>query len=176
MGPAGADELFDVCDADDHVVGQALRSEVHARGLLHRAVHVFVFNSRGELLLQRRSAGKDEYPLRLTSSASGHLGAGESYDAAAVRELREELGLSAALEFAAQFPASSETAHEHTRLYLARTDETPVPDPEEIASLEWAAPAVIAARIAAQPDDYTPPFRVLFEWYCGSRLPATGGP
>src|SRR5690606_34978196 len=67
-GPMTTEEIFDVCDADDRVVGQARRSDVHARGLLHRAVHVFVFNSRGELLVQRRSANKDEYPLCLTSS------------------------------------------------------------------------------------------------------------
>ena len=62
------DELFDVVDADDQVIGQATRSEVHARGLMHRAAHVFVFNSSGELLLQQRSATKDAHPLCWTLS------------------------------------------------------------------------------------------------------------
>jgi len=158
-------ELFDVCDEHDRVVGQAPRGEVHARGLLHRAVHIFVFNSRGELLLHRRSFQKDEYPLRITSSASGHLGVGEDYATAARRELAEELGLSAPIEFAAKFGACRETANEHTHLYIAHTDATPIPDPDEIAELEWAAPAVVATRIASNPNDFTPPFRVLFEWY-----------
>src|SRR5690242_7958157 len=114
-------ELFDVCDEHDRVIGQAPRGEVHARGLLHRAVHIFVLNSPGELLLHRRSVQKDEYPLRITSSASGHLGVGEDYASAAVRELEEELGLAAPLEFAAKFSASAETANEHTHLYIART-------------------------------------------------------
>ena len=61
-------ELFDVVDAEDRVIGQATRSEVHARGLLHRASHVFVFNSDGQLLLQQRSATKDAHPLCWTSS------------------------------------------------------------------------------------------------------------
>lgn len=165
MSVTDPNELFDVCDEQDRVIGQAPRGEVHARGLLHRAVHIFILNSRGELLLHRRSAQKDEYPLRITSSASGHLAVGEDYATAAVRELEEELGLSTPLEFAARFPASRETANEHTHLYIARTDAVPVPDPDEIAELEWAAPAEVARRVALNRDDFTPPFRVLFEWY-----------
>src|SRR5687767_7689494 len=109
MPPTDPTELFDVCDAENRVIGQAPRGEVHARGLLHRAVHIFVLNSRGELLLHRRSTLKDEYPLRITSSASGHLGVGEDYAAAAARELEEELGIVAPLEFAAGFAACAET-------------------------------------------------------------------
>ena len=163
------DELFDVCDADDRVIGQAPRGEVHARRLLHRAVHIFVFNSRGEFLVHHRSALKDEYPLRITSSCSGHLNAGEDYDTAAVRELQEELGLRAPLEYLAAFPAGLETANEHTRLYRTVTDDTPVPDPHEIESLEWADLRDVARRIAEQPDEFTPPFRLLFGWYEAQR-------
>ncbi len=77
------EEIFDVVDENDEVVGQLPRSEVHARGLLHRAVSIFVFNSSGQLLLQLRTPTKDEYPNCYTSSASGHLSAGEDYDDAA---------------------------------------------------------------------------------------------
>ncbi len=83
------EEIFDVCDEHDRVIGTAPRSRVHAERLLHRAVHIFVLNSRGEILLQRRSATKDEAPLKLTSSASGHLSAGEDYEESAIRELAE---------------------------------------------------------------------------------------
>lgn len=158
-------ELFDVCDAEDRVVGQASRGEVHARGLLHRAVHIFVFNSCGELLLHRRSSQKDEYPLRITSSASGHLAVGEDYARAALRELEEELGLVEGLEFLAKFPACAETANEHTHLYMARTDAAPAPDPDEIADIEWVLPSEVAQRMEAHREDFTPPFRVLFDWY-----------
>lgn len=168
MPPTDPTELFDVCDEHDRVIGQAPRGEVHARGLLHRAVSIFVFNARGELLLHRRSSQKDEYPLRITSSASGHLDAGEDYATAAVRELNEELGLTVSLEFAASFPASADTANEHTHLYIARTDAEPVPDPDEIAELEWASPDEVKRRIANNPDDFTPPFRLLFDWYMQS--------
>ena len=158
-------ELFDVCDEADHVIGQETRGNVHAQGLLHRAVHVFVINSSGELLVHRRSSGKDEYPLRYTSSASGHLNAGEDYQAAAVRELEEELGLTSPIHFLASFPAGPETANEHTQLYVVQTDDVPQPDPFEIESLEYVDPPSLAARMNAEPENYTPPFRLLFHWY-----------
>ncbi|HTB63871.1 MAG TPA: NUDIX domain-containing protein, partial [Opitutales bacterium] len=86
-------ELFDVVDDHDRVLRRETRNEVHRQRLLHRAVHVLVFNARGEVYLQRRSAKKDTYPNRWTTSCSGHVDAGEDYDTAVVRELAEELGL-----------------------------------------------------------------------------------
>src|ERR1700741_1106304 len=118
-----SEEIFDVVDQEDKVLFQAPRSVVHANHWLHRAVHIFVFNSRGELLIHRRSATKDEAPLKCTSSASGHLSAGEDYQTAAVRELEEELGLKADVEFLGIFPAhGAQTAFEHSGLYRATTD------------------------------------------------------
>ncbi len=163
------EELFDVVDESDRVVGQLERSRVHARGLLHRAVSVFVFNSRGELLIQKRTATKDEYPLRYTASASGHVSAGESYDETAPREMQEELGLTAPLTFLHQFAASPETANEHTALYEATTDEPPDPDPEEVCGLSWWTLDEVASRVARHPEDFTPPFRVLLRWYLERR-------
>src|SRR5208283_1287336 len=90
-----SEEIFDIVNERDEVVGQASRKEVHARGLWHRAVHVLVFNSRGEVFLQKRSMLKDTAKGKWDSSSSGHLDRGEDYDDCAVRELREELGLSA---------------------------------------------------------------------------------
>lgn len=159
------DELFDVVDERDRVVGQATRAEVHAQGLTHRAVHVFVFNSRGELLLQMRSALKDEFPMRWTSSASGHLDAGESYDEAARRELAEELGFDSPLEFLTKLPASTETANEFTAFYRTNSDAEPRFPPEEIAWLEFHGLDAVAAMIAERPDEFSPLFRALFDEY-----------
>lgn len=157
-------ELFDVCDADDRVVGQATRGEVHARKLVHRAVHIWVFNSRGEFLIHRRSAQKDEAPLCYTSSASGHLAAGEDYQASAERELAEELGLTGELQYVTKLAASPETAYEHTVLYRVTTDAVPTPDPDEIESIEYISPAEVSRRLAANPDEFSSPLRALWEW------------
>ena len=75
-----SEEIFDIVDERDEVVGRRPRSEVHRLGLQHRAVHVLVFNARGELFLQKRSMQKDCFPGAWDSSAAGHLDSGESYD------------------------------------------------------------------------------------------------
>src|SRR5258706_15211525 len=114
-----AEEIFDVVDEHDRVVGRETRGEVHRRGLMHRAIHVLVFNSRGEIFLQKRSQKKDRQPGLWDSSASGHVDSGETYDACAVRELQEELGLElrAPLERLFKLPASAETDQGHVWAY-----------------------------------------------------------
>lgn len=163
--PSAGDELFDVVDAGDRVLRQEPRSIVHAEGLLHRAVHVFVFNSRGELLVQRRSASKDEFPLTYTSSASGHVGAGETYDECAPRELKEEIGLESPLEFVVKLSASPSTANEHTALFRTVTDAIPTPDEAEVASLTYFRLDELHALLQIDPAAFSPPFRTLLEWY-----------
>jgi 16S rRNA (adenine1518-N6/adenine1519-N6)-dimethyltransferase len=162
---AATEEIFDVCDENDCVIGTAPRSRVHAEWLLHRAVHVFVFTTKGQLLLQRRSATKDESPLKLTSSASGHLGAGESYETAAIREMQEEIGLTGPLEFLVKIPASQETANEHTVLYRMMSDDPPKPDPAEILRMEVVTLPEAQRMLETDPDDFSSPLRVLLRWY-----------
>ena len=159
------EELFDVVDEHDRVIGVAPRSEVHARNLLHRAVHIFVRNSRGELLVHRRTATKDQYPRCITSSASGHLSTGEDYAVAAARELFEELGLTSPLRFLVKLPGSAATCYEHSALYETITDDSPRFDPSEIESGEFLTLDVVTTRLAATPEDFTPCFRELFGWY-----------
>jgi len=88
-----SEEIFDVVDPNDQVIGQQSRSEVHRLGLRHRAIHLLVFNAKGELFLQKRSMKKDCFPGTWDSSVSGHVDTGEEYDACALREPREEIGL-----------------------------------------------------------------------------------
>lgn len=88
-------ELFDIVNEKDEVIGHATRAEVHGNpNLIHRSISVAVFNSRGELFLQKRSATKDTDPLKWTISCSGHVNSGDDYKNSAVRELKEELGIS----------------------------------------------------------------------------------
>lgn len=159
-----SEEIFDVCDETDRVIRQAPRSVVHANRWLHRSVHVFVFNSQGELLLQKRSASKDEDPLKYTSSASGHLHAGEDYDEAARRELDEELGIQAGVRRLTKFGATPETSYEHTVIYRADTDQAPTFLADEIETGGFYSLDAIDDWIARRPDDFSRCFVVLFRW------------
>lgn len=87
-------ELLDVVDANDMVLRAETRGEVHRQGLMHRSVHVLVFDHNGSLLLQKRSMQKDECGGMWDSSCAGHVESQQSYDETAPRELLEELGFS----------------------------------------------------------------------------------
>ena len=86
MDPEQEDELLDVVDEQDRVIGAAGRRDIHEQGLLHRAVHVFVVDQQQGIYLQKRAWHKDEHPGKWDSSASGHVDSGESYPDAARRE------------------------------------------------------------------------------------------
>lgn len=149
-------EIFDIVNEHDRVTGQATRAEVHRLKLRHRAVHILLFNSRGELLIQKRSAAKDSFPGCYDSSASGHLDSGEDYDACAYRELREELGLNlpaGALTRQFKLPASPETGWEFVWIYTTHGDYRVTPNPAELESIIYcdrgaalALPAESCAR------------------------------
>ncbi|QDT97729.1 NUDIX hydrolase [Gimesia aquarii] len=160
-----SEELFDVVDEQDRVLEQLPRSIVHARKLLHRAANVFVFNSQNELLLQFRSATKDEYPRCYTSSASGHLSAGEDYTEAAQREMCEEIGIETPLEPLKKFPGTPQNAYEHTILFRTFSDGPFTFDPNEIERGDFFELQTIDAMLQESPDQFTPPFRQLYLWY-----------
>ncbi|HKV86090.1 MAG TPA: NUDIX domain-containing protein [Ktedonobacterales bacterium] len=88
------DELFDLVDLDDRVIGVVRRGDAHRNpALIHRSVQALIFSTDGRLLLQKRSARKDLFPGYYCASASGHVDAGEDYATTATREIREELGV-----------------------------------------------------------------------------------
>lgn len=166
-------ELFDVVDEADRVVTQATRAEVHARGWLHRAVHAFVLHTDGRVLLQLRSASKDRFPSRWSTSVSGHVDAGEAYDDAIVREFAEELGVAAPPEFTqiGRESPSEATENEFIRIYFVHHDGPFTPPDDEVAALDWLVPSEIDRLCATRPDDFTPSFLHLWRHY-RSRLPA----
>ena len=156
--PNVASERFPVVDENDRVVRDASRSEVHGNNLRHRAVHIFVFNGRGEVFLQKRSRSKDRHPLLWDSSAAGHVDAGEEYDTAATRELQEELGIAAELRRIVKLPASDQTGQEFIWLYRASHE-----GPFRLAATEidygaFFPPALVAHWIAARPEEFAPGF------------------
>ncbi len=162
-------ELFDVVDSDDKVVGQATRGEVHAKGLLHRSVHILVFNSRGELFLQKRTMTKDENPGFWDSSAAGHVNAGEDYLTSAHRELMEELGISGKLQFFRKFAACEGTLWEHVETYLCTTDQKITINPREISEGRFWPVSTLEKSIHDDPGQFTSTFHLFFDSYLKSK-------
>ena len=154
-----ASEMFDVVDEHNVVIGQRPRGEVHAQGLRHRAVHIFVFDKRGNVYLQKRSHLKDAHPRVWDSSAAGHLDVGESYAACAIRELHEEIG--AVVETTtkiAEIPATERTGMEFVELHAANYDGAIRYAPDEIEVGQWFKPATVTDWVNARPQDFATGF------------------
>jgi isopentenyl-diphosphate delta-isomerase len=167
-----ATEIFDVVDEHDCVTGQASRAEVHARKLRHRAVHILLFNDRGSPYLQKRAVTKDSFPLCYDSSASGHVDAGEDYDACAVRELREELGIEVlppALQRLFKIDACAETGWEFVWVYRLRGDYQPKPNPAEIESGKFWSEIEVVEQIRDAPRRFARSFIKVFDEYARFR-------
>ena len=132
-------EWLEVVDDNDRVVGKERRGIIHAHGLKHRSAQILVFNSAGELFLQKRSCNKDEFPGLWDSSAAGHVDPGENYIDCARRELAEELGITApeALEPLFRFPASEDTGWEHCSVFRCRWDGPLQLQEEEVEDGKW---------------------------------------
>ncbi len=148
----------------DEVIGRLPRRIVHADGHKHRAVHVLVFNARGRIFLQKRSMTKDTFPGAWDSSASGHVDRGEDYDACAVREVREELGLalSVAPRRLFKIAACAETQQEFVWVYRCQSEGPFVLHPEEIDRGDWFAAGEVTRWIAEKPADFASGF--VFLW------------
>ncbi len=165
------EEIFDVVNQGDEVVGRQTRSEVHRLGLMHRAVHVLVFNARGQVFLQKRSPKKDRQPGVWDSSASGHVDAGEEYDACAVRELREEIGLelNGPPRRLFKLPASAQTDQEHVWVYRCEAEGPFELDSDEIERGDWFAPDEVTRWMAERPQDFSSALAVVWKkWIAGN--------
>ncbi len=162
-------EIFDVVDGHDRVIGRAPRPEVHARKLHHRAVHIFVWNQQGEILLQFRSRLKKNHPQTWDSSCSGHVSSGQDYFEAAVRELAEEIGVPESLgsRINPVFKVSTcpETEQEHVWLYELDYDGPFVLQKEEVERVEFFSPEKVGDMIVAEPAQFAPAFVHIWNLY-----------
>jgi isopentenyl-diphosphate Delta-isomerase len=117
------DEIFDLVDLDDRVIGRVRRGDAHRDPtLIHRSIQVMVFDSYRRVLLQRRSRTKDLFPGYYCASASGHVALGEDYAATAMRETEEELGCSTMLAYVGKELVRSAYETEMTALFLGCSD------------------------------------------------------
>lgn len=160
-----SEEIFDVVNERDEVIGQAPRSEVHAKKLLHRAVHVLVFNARGQLFLQKRSMTKDTAKGKWDSSSSGHVGSGEDYDPCAVREVWEEISLKLDQppERILRIEACVETGQEFVWVYRCESEGPFTLHPEEIERGDWFTPEEITRWVQEKPQEFARAFVLIWQ-------------
>ena len=160
------DEIFDVVDSEDMVIGKASRLQVHNNDLIHRSVHILVFNSTGSLFLQKRAMIKDESPGLWDSSAAGHVESGEDYISCAKRELKEELSLSGVqLDEVLSIPAQSMTLWEHVRVYKCVTDSNICINKNEISEGKYMMLSEVRALMQLNPDIHTSTFSHIYANY-----------
>lgn len=165
------EDLFDIVNERDEVVGQERRSIVHAQGLRHRAVHILIFNHRGELFLQKRSMSKDVSPGCWDSSCCGHVDSGETYEFAVWRELVEELSLELSpaeqkqIRMLFKVDACEETGQEFVQVYRLEHEGPFELHPEEIDEGKWFAIPEVNRLIDEEPETVAASFRYLWRRY-----------
>lgn len=154
-------------DEHDNPTGTMEKHEAHHLGLRHRAISVYLFNSAGELLLQRRALGKYHCGGLWSNSCCGHPYPDESVQHAAERRLREEMGVQVELRKLFEFSyrlelANGMTEHEYGHLFGAVDEQPPQPDPEEADGFRYIALADLETEMAAHPERFTPWFRLCY--------------
>lgn len=159
-------ESLILVDGQDMELGFLDKAACHdGKGVLHRAFSVFLFNEQGEVLIQKRAAGKRLWPSYWSNSCCSHPRRGEALEQAVRRRLREELGLAARqvrnlaflykFEYHAAFGAAG-SEHELCSVFRAQVDGAPVVNTTEIDDWAWIAPQALSQRLKQQAGDFTP--------------------
>lgn len=155
-------------DQHDHQIGTMEKIEAHLRGALHRAFSVFIFNSKGELLLQQRALDKYHSAGKWTNTCCSHPRPGESTGDAAHRRLKEEMGMECQLTYGFSFLyeaafSNNLTEHEYDHVFFGYSDEMPVINPAEVASFQYIDMDVLSADLKKQPGNYTAWLKICFD-------------
>jgi isopentenyl-diphosphate Delta-isomerase len=155
-------------DDDDRQLGTCEKVDAHARGLLHRAVSVLVFDARGRLLLQRRAATKYHSGGLWSNTCCTHPRPGEAVADAAHRRLREEMGFDCPLteigSLNYRVPVGNNfVEHEYDHVFTGRYDRDPTPDASEADAWQWADAQRLREDLEQRPHLYTPWLRPIFE-------------
>ncbi len=155
-------------DANDNPIGLMEKMEAHKKGLLHRAFSVFLFNSKGEMLLQQRAFSKYHSGGLWTNACCSHPREGEETLAAAHRRLQEEMGFDCPIEKAFHFTYKSKldnelTEHEFDHVFIGEYEGDISPNSDEVASYKYIPLAELKSDVANNPQDYTEWFKICLE-------------
>ena len=162
------EEFVILVDEKDNQLGLMPKMEAHEKAVLHRAFSVFIFNSKGELMLQQRAAQKYHSPLLWTNTCCSHQRDGETNIEAGERRLVEEMGFKTNLKeiFSFVYKAPFDnglTEHELDHVMVGYFDGLPEINPEEVASFKWMSLEAVNADIKLHPNLYTAWFKIIFK-------------
>lgn len=157
-------------DENDNVIGAGSRPDAAQKGILHRIARIFVFNSKGELLLQKRSREVKSFPNRWDDSVAGHVDEGEDYLEAAKREMKEEIGvehvpLKEVGKFYGEVTEEAPLKKRFNMLYVAHYDGPINFDPKEISEVKWISLPELERWVLEKPTDFAQPFRDSLMFY-----------
>ena len=158
-------EWLPIVDETDQVIGQKTRQQIHQLQLRHRAVHILVFNSQGQIFLQKRSMQKDLNKGLWDTSAAGHVDPGETYLQTARRELQEELGIDAELQFLFKLDASEQTGMEFIEVYRCVHEGPFDLNPQEIDDGVWMTPDALQEQLTHETLPVTETFKLIWQQY-----------
>ena len=155
-------------DKTDHPIGEMEKQEAHIKGVLHRAFSIFIFNSKGEVLLQQRAFHKYHSGGLWTNTCCSHPRNGETTIQAANRRLKEEMGMSCALteEFTFIYKAKLDNdlyEHELDHVLFGTTDLLPQINKEEVAGYKYSSFQDIQQEMKDYPEKYTVWFKICFD-------------
>lgn len=167
MAAPSASDLIDRVDEYDRPIGVVERGAAFEQHANFRVVHVFVFDEAGRLLLQKLGHKRERNPLRWGSSVAGYLHAGESYDAAARRRLREELGIEASLDPIGRTMMIDRGCRKFIMLFqtLVAASEPRIAEKEHIEKIRFWQLREIEERLAQDPEAFTETFRHVFRFF-----------
>jgi isopentenyl-diphosphate Delta-isomerase len=157
--------LIDRVDERNRSVGTVARRDVFKGHANFRTVHVLVVNHAGDLLLQQLSPSRARHALQWGSSVAGYIYAGESYEEAAKRRLREELGLESALHNVGVTPMEDEGVTKFVGVFVTVADHPQVEEPDHIVAIKFHPQIGLEQDVRLHPDTYTQSLRhVLAFW------------
>ncbi|MBY0539451.1 NUDIX domain-containing protein [Patescibacteria group bacterium] len=157
-------------DVDDNVIGAGSRPDAVEKGIIHRISRVFIFNSKGEMLIQKRSSHVSSFPNRWDDSAAGHVDEGEEYLEAAVRELKEEVGIENVTlkeigKHYSEITEETPTRKRFNMVYEGRYDGPIQFDPGEVSDVRWISMSDLQDWIKKQPSDFSQGIRHALDFY-----------
>jgi isopentenyl-diphosphate delta-isomerase len=164
---------------NDEVIGVGEKIETHLTGALHRAFSVFIFNSAGQLLLQKRARSKYHSKGLWSNTCCGHPRPGESTEEASRRRLGEEMGFECNVREVFEFLYHAKldcglSEHEYDHVLIGRFDGSPKPNADEVDDWKWVDLTSLESDVKENPNNYTYWLRVSLGELCRSIRPAEG--